>query len=486
MTKEDRIVVKNEVKRLENIKPYSYDAYISFLKDIIKNHPFSYFSLVKGRRFKLLWNDIYEKTKFLDSYFSPNAATRVFYYINKLNDIKHCETCNKIIAKNISAINIPLHFFCCNRCAQLHESTIAKTKATKLKNHGDPNWNNIEKNKATCRERYGVDYSFQAKEVKEKSRKSIQDHYGVDHQMKSKEVVNGMRARYKEAHGVEHSFQNLDVQAKIKAKNQEKLGVDWPMQNKELHKIMHENSTQTKKRNYFNDVIIKYENIEPMFNENDFTATSGSFYSLKWKCKHCGTEFNQEMFKYGFEPRCFTCKPALINRTSSNCELEVFNFMKSINESKYECINGDPLNWKLMNNGRQLDIICKRKDTGTFDLAFEFNGLYWHQLNDSNHGYHLNKTIECEKLGIRLIHIWEDEWKNSFKVKEFIIKTLRDEYEIFNDDIIKLDRSKYCLLSIPHNYKVIDILNPSVMIRYDNKGNTYAIEDCGKLICQKI
>lgn len=161
MTREDREIVKNEVNKLKNIKPYSYDAYVEFVKDIIEQHPFSYFSLVKGQRFKTLWNDICEKTQFLDNYFIPNSATRVFYYANKLNDIKRCETCNEVIAKNISAIKTPLHFFCCNRCAQLHESTIAKTKATKLKNHGDPNWNNMEKNKATCKERYGVEYCTQ-------------------------------------------------------------------------------------------------------------------------------------------------------------------------------------------------------------------------------------------------------------------------------------------------------------------------------------
>ena len=167
MTKEDRLIIKNEIQRFENIKLYSYDAYVEFVKDMIKQHPFSYFSFVKGRRLIVLWNDICEKTKFLDNYFSPNAATRVFYYVNKLNDIKHCDTCNNIIARDISIVkHHSPYFFCCNRCAQLHESTIAKTKATKLKNHGDPNWNNMEKNKATCREHYGVDYSWQAEEVK--------------------------------------------------------------------------------------------------------------------------------------------------------------------------------------------------------------------------------------------------------------------------------------------------------------------------------
>jgi len=27
-------------------------------------------------------------------------------------------------------------------------------------------------------------------------------------------------------------------------------------------------------------------------------------------------------------------------------------------------------------------------------------------------GYHLNKTVQCEQQGIKLMHIWEDEWHN--------------------------------------------------------------------------
>ena len=57
------------------------------------------------------------------------------------------------------------------------------------------------------------------------------------------------------------------------------------------------------------------------------------------------------------------------------------------------------------------------------NIAIEFNGLYWHSdciKEDVN--YHLNKTIACEKLGIRLIHIFEDEWNYN---KEIVKSKLR-------------------------------------------------------------
>jgi very-short-patch-repair endonuclease len=44
-------------------------------------------------------------------------------------------------------------------------------------------------------------------------------------------------------------------------------------------------------------------------------------------------------------------------------------------------------------------------------LAIELDGLYWHSDEAKPDPlYHLNKTEMCEKLGIRLIHIFDVEW----------------------------------------------------------------------------
>lgn len=68
----------------------------------------------------------------------------------------------------------------------------------------------------------------------------------------------------------------------------------------------------------------------------------------------------------------------------------------------------------------ELDLYIKEKN-----IAIEVNGLYWHSFHPSsgkkeNKKQHINKTIECEKLGIQLIHITDYEWIN----KQDIIKSL--------------------------------------------------------------
>lgn len=61
---------------------------------------------------------------------------------------------------------------------------------------------------------------------------------------------------------------------------------------------------------------------------------------------------------------------------------------------------------KKVLNGKELDIYIP-----SFNLAIEYNGIRWHseQFNKDKY-YHLNKTLECDKKGIKLIQIFEDEY----------------------------------------------------------------------------
>jgi hypothetical protein len=54
---------------------------------------------------------------------------------------------------------------------------------------------------------------------------------------------------------------------------------------------------------------------------------------------------------------------------------------------------------------KELDIYIPEKN-----LAIEHNGIYLHSTAHKEKNYHINKTIACSKLGIQLIHIFEDEW----------------------------------------------------------------------------
>lgn len=56
-------------------------------------------------------------------------------------------------------------------------------------------------------------------------------------------------------------------------------------------------------------------------------------------------------------------------------------------------------------------------------LAIEYNGLYWHTTEYyPSRSYHKAKTDKCEKAGIRLFHIMEDEWETKQEIWKSIIK----------------------------------------------------------------
>ena len=61
------------------------------------------------------------------------------------------------------------------------------------------------------------------------------------------------------------------------------------------------------------------------------------------------------------------------------------------------------------------DLSTSRREVDTFvpskRFAVEFNGTWWHSSKYSEADYHLNKQLEVERVGIRLIQIFSDEWE---------------------------------------------------------------------------
>lgn len=85
----------------------------------------------------------------------------------------------------------------------------------------------------------------------------------------------------------------------------------------------------------------------------------------------------------------------------SNYEMELIDYISSI-IGEENIVRND----RTILNGNELDVYVPSKK-----VAFEFDGLYWHsEIKKPNKKYHLQKTMECEKQGIQLIHIFEDEW----------------------------------------------------------------------------
>jgi Mn-dependent DtxR family transcriptional regulator len=71
-------------------------------------------------------------------------------------------------------------------------------------------------------------------------------------------------------------------------------------------------------------------------------------------------------------------------------------------------------------SGMELDIYIPEKN-----LAVEYNGSYWHsELQGKGRTYHINKTIECNKQGIHLVHVWDYLYESK---KELVISRLKSK-----------------------------------------------------------
>lgn len=59
-------------------------------------------------------------------------------------------------------------------------------------------------------------------------------------------------------------------------------------------------------------------------------------------------------------------------------------------------------------------------------IGIEYNGLYWHSEMSGKKmkDYHLNKTEMCEQQGVRLIHIFEDEWEGKRDIVKSKLKAI--------------------------------------------------------------
>ena len=118
------------------------------------------------------------------------------------------------------------------------------------------------------------------------------------------------------------------------------------------------------------------------------------------------------------EPLKKELEKVVYNHTSIS-EKEISDFIKSI--CNYEILEND----RNIISPKELDIYIPQKN-----LAIEFDGLYFHSTKfGKDSDYHLGKTLACEEKGIRLIHIFEDEWLFKRQIVESIIKSALGIYK---------------------------------------------------------
>lgn len=263
----------------------------------------------------------------------------------------------------------------------------------------------------TCLKKFGVENASYLDEVKDKIRqKNIEN--------KETRLEKTKKTNIKK-YGVENTFQLFDSK-------------EWWNNLSEEEKLKRNKKVSDSLRKY-KDVDDKLYIIElaEMFNKDDKTITNAI------------TKLNIKIYDK-FHPCIKIEDLSLLKEYFSTTEMsmisygekEIVEFIKSICD--YQIIEND----RKILKGKELDIYIPSKK-----VAIEFDGIYYHSLkNISIHDKNadkeqilkydnyvksksLNKTIECEKLRIRLIHIWDLEWYNKKEICKSIISSALGIYK---------------------------------------------------------
>ena len=403
---------------------------------------------------------IYETLMNDNDNFGDNFLQRIFNIRYNIKEFPKCKVCGNKVNKFISyskgykdtcsikCTNI-LKFGCEHpmRCNDVKE----KLKTSLIEKYGVDNVFKSdvikEKIKQTNLERYDVENPQQNDKIKEKTFKTNVERYDSISPLGNKEIRQKIKQTNLERYGTETPLENEEIRQKIKQTNLEKYGVETPMENEScknnfkksifekygvdnllmvpeiLEKIKqtnlekYGNEIYSKSRyfldisfNNFKNLIVNY--VTPLFNKDEYEGFS-SEKIYEWKCSKCGNVFKQKLYTSSpyelnaiseYIPRCLKCFPRVSG--TSYLEQDFLKFIKSI-------YNGNIIeNDRKLISPLELDAVIPEKK-----IAFEFNGIYWHsdKIKNNNKYYHLNKTLKCEEIGHKLIHIWEYDWINPNK-----------------------------------------------------------------------
>ena len=187
-------------------------------------------------------------------------------------------------------------------------------------------------------------------------------------------------------YGVTCTLMTSVVKDKARKTKKLKYGSEYYCNSEKSRKTT-ENKTLEKYRNIVTDCkILEYKN-----------------KTFKCQCNSCNRVFNiSESLLYLRHSRynvktCTYCNP--VTHQVSGKEKELLEFLTQYGIS---VIKSDR---SILSKNNELDLYIPAKN-----IAIEFDGLYWHSELYKDNDYHLRKTEECEKKGIQLIHIFEDEW----------------------------------------------------------------------------
>jgi hypothetical protein len=131
---------------------------------------------------------------------------------------------------------------------------------------------------------------------------------------------------------------------------------------------------------------------------NDLTS------EVRVRCRLC-TQESIINARQAFASRCQHCDPF---GSAAQAELA-----RTVEGWGFRIRRNDRSTIRMNGSVAELDILIPEHG-----LAIEYNGLYWHSSLKKSSAYHQNKSDACKAVGIQLVHVFEDEWRDRRTIVE--------------------------------------------------------------------
>lgn len=310
----------------------------------------------------------------------PRHAGRILASLTELSEIPGTSVPEK--AYNYCYPGSHERFKVCLHCGESFKSFISFNQG--YRHYCSPQCSNasdtVKNNKKLgMLSKYGVENAMQSAEIKSKAQATNLSRYGHITPLRQDSVQEKVKKNLLDKYGVDHAFK-IDAVKKT-AKTQKNLNYKVERWSERLALIEDRCKVTLQGSRDYQGIGATYTWKHECGEIYESSVTSGSILA----CPKCKIKFRSEGE----------------DNLASYIQTKVKNVLKNVHLiSPYE-----------------LDIFCP-----DLNLAVEYNGLYWHSDVWKTPDYHLKKLKACEKKGIKLIQIFEDEWLN----KPDIVKSRLD------------------------------------------------------------
>ena len=265
-----------------------------------------------------------------------------------------------------------------------------RTKMTNIERYGSssPLSNKIVREKiiTTTVDRYGVENYTQTDEYKIKVQETNISRYGCSWGIVSKNSIDKKIETNRLRYGCDYASQADTVKNKIENTNIEKFGVKCSLQSDHTRVLMEERYGELRS----NQIAIGHDIIKILKSRDLLSeAIEGNSFT-----------FLADKWNVGISTILKYCREHGIVIPRSSYENAISTFL---NNAGINYIH----NTRSILGGAEIDFYLPE-----FNIAIEFNGLYWHSSIFKDKNYHKEKYNACNDKNIRLVMINEDEWIN--------------------------------------------------------------------------